>query len=51
MGRFCMVFWTSPRVSTEISMKEWFEPTTTCLTNLYYLYEKPSKKLPEPVNF
>ena len=29
------------------TLKEWFEPITTCLTNLYYLYEKSSKKLRE----
>ena len=28
-------------------LKEWFEPITTCLLNLYYLYEKSSKKLRE----
>ena len=47
MRGFCMLFCTSPRVSTEIALKEWFEPVTTCLASLYYLYEKSSKKLRE----
>ena len=29
------------------ALKEWFEPSTTRLTNLYYLHEKSSKKLRE----
>ena len=28
-------------------LKEWMDPITTCLQNLYYLYEKLSKKLRE----
>ena len=31
-------------------MKEWIEPITVCLQNLYYLYEKLSKKLRELKN-
>ena len=29
------------------ALKEWFEPITTCLTNLYYFHEKSTKKLRE----
>ena len=32
------------------SLKEWMEPITVCLQNLYYLYEKSSKKLRELKN-
>ena len=29
------------------ALKEWMDPITICLQNLYYLYEKLSKKLRE----
>ena len=32
------------------ALKEWIEPITVCLQNLYYLYEKASKKLRELKN-
>ena len=32
------------------ALKEWIEPITVCLQNLYYLYEKLSKKLRELKN-
>ena len=33
------------------ALKEWMDPITTCLQDLYYLYEKSSKKLRELKKF
>ena len=41
------MFCSSPGVSTKDALKEWMDPITTCLQNLYYLYGKSSKKLRE----
>ena len=44
MGGFCMFFCTSPRDSTETSIKQLLKPITACLRDLYFLYEKSGKK-------
>ena len=38
------VWWFAHRLELALkqTLKEWFEPITTCLMNLYYLYEKSS---------
>ena len=44
---FVLCFAHRLELALKQALKEWFEPITTCLMNLYYLYEKSSKKLRE----